>query len=79
MIGVAQPSGEHVIGARFVRVLALAAAIAVGVVAMSAVAAASRADLSAPSSKASVYSMTVQRGPIEFWSGPSEFWSGPTA
>ena len=71
MTGVARPSGEHVSGARSVRVLALAAAIAVSVFAMSAPAAASRGGLSAHSGNASVNAMTVQSGPTEFWSGPT--------
>ena len=72
MIGVVQPSGEHVSGARSVRVLALAAAIAISVFAIATPAAASRGGLS-------VDSMTVQSGPTEFWSGPTDFWSGPSA
>lgn len=79
MIGVAQPSGGHVSGPHSVRVLALAAAIAVSVIAISTPAAAGRGGLSAQSSNPSAYSMTIDSGPTDFWSGPTEFWSGPTA
>lgn len=67
MIGVVRPSGADVPGSRSVRVLVLAAAIALSVLAISTPAAAGRGVLSAQSGNPSAYSETVNSGPTEFW------------
>lgn len=67
MIGVAHPSGEHVSGSRSARVLALAAAIALNVLALSVPAAASLGGLSVQISNPSASSVTINSGPTEFW------------
>jgi hypothetical protein len=67
MTGDAQPPGEHVSGSRSVRVLTLAAAVAVSVLAIFTPATASPGGLSAESSNPPAYSGTVNSGPTEFW------------